>query len=72
VKGAALELLQVVVVLAAHLLVEDLDAVEPHVGGVIDAVGDIDRLALEVPEGIGGNPDAKRSRGGHERITPVT
>jgi len=65
-ERAALEVLEVAVVLAAHLLVEDLDAVEPHLGRAVDAVGDVDGLALEVPEGIGGDADAERWHGAED------
>ena len=58
-ERAALEILEVAVVLAAHLLVQDLDAIEPHLRRAVDAVGDVDGLAFEVPERVGGDADAQ-------------
>jgi len=63
-KRAALEGLEVVVGLRRHLLVEDLDAVEAHVGRLVDAGRDLGAVALEVPEGISGDADAQGVHGG--------
>ena len=68
--GLALERLEIGVVLAVHLGLEDLDAVEAHLAGHGDAVFDLDDgLVVEMPEGIGGNADriARPGAGGRFR-----
>ena len=67
----AFEGLEVLARLGAHLLVEDFDAVETHPGGVVDALLDRDALALEVPEGIRGDADAKGGHAGNFTSTRV-
>ena len=62
-EGAALQFLEVGVRLAGHLTVEDLDPVEAHGRGTVDAVGDLDLGPAEVPEGIGRDADPERAPG---------
>ena len=55
--GLALDLLERGVRLVLHLDVEDLDAVEAHRRGLVDAVRDAQPLAAELPERIGRDAD---------------
>src|SRR3954451_6783481 len=55
--GPALDALEGGVRLVPHLDVEDLDAVEAHGGGLVDAVLDPESLAPELPEGVGRDAD---------------
>ena len=55
--GLALDLLEGGVGLVLHLDVEDLDAVEPHRGGLVDAGRDAEPLAPELPERVGRDAD---------------
>src|SRR5947209_8602844 len=58
-KRSPLEPLQVIVVLALHLAVENLYTVETHVGGEVDALVDVAELAVaELPEGVSRDGDA--------------
>jgi hypothetical protein len=47
---------------------EDLDAIEPHERSLLDAVNNGNGLALEMPEGLGGDADAVRAAGHSSRL----
>src|SRR5437868_6730561 len=55
--GLALEPADRGVRLVVHLDVEDLDAIEPHRGRLVDAGGDPEPFAPELPEGVGRDAD---------------
>src|SRR6267142_4884775 len=58
-ESAALEVLEIRIVGLLHLAMQDLNAVEAHVVGQVDAFFDVAQLVvLELPEGIGGDADA--------------
>src|SRR5262249_14376773 len=58
-ESAALETLQVIVGLGLHLPVQDLDAIEAHLGGEVDVLFDIAQVFVtELPERVRRNADA--------------
>jgi len=58
-----LELLEVTGRLVAHLPVQDLDGVEPHLGGEVDALLQVLQVAVaELPERVRRDADAGRAR----------
>ena len=70
--GPALDLLEGGVGLVLHLDVEDLDAVEAHGGGLVDAGLDAEPLAPELPERVGRDADrVAAGRAPWGRVLPV-